>query len=114
AELEHEAEEVRTSGRRAAIIAVAGLAAVYGGAWMLVDGGVRILSHTGLAAGFVGAAIVGALASLDEVLLDALPVIRGAPELATTCRPTSRPAPPPTPSPMLPGSCRRTGSPRSS
>jgi len=83
AELEHEAEEVRTSGRRAAIIAVAGLAAVYGGAWMLVDGGVRILSHTGLAAGFVGAAIVGALASLDEVLLEALPVIRGAPEMAT-------------------------------
>jgi len=60
-----------------------GLAAVYGGASLLVEGGIRVLSHTSLAAGFVGAAIVGALASLDEVFLEVLPVRRGMPELAT-------------------------------
>jgi cation:H+ antiporter len=83
AELEHEAAEVRGSAGRAAVIALVGLAAVYGGAWLLVDGGIRILSRTGLAAGFVGAAIVGTLAGLDEVLLEVLPVMRGSPELAT-------------------------------
>src|SRR5205807_9437201 len=82
-ELEHEASEVRGSAGRAAVIAVLGLGAVYGGAWLLVDGGIRILSRTGLAAGFVGAAIVGTLAALDEVLLEVLPVVRGTPELAT-------------------------------
>jgi cation:H+ antiporter len=56
---------------------------VYGGAWLLVDGGIRVVSRTSLAAGFVGAAIVGTLASLDEVLLEVLPVVRGQPELAT-------------------------------
>jgi cation:H+ antiporter len=82
-ELEHEATEVSGGAARAATLTVVGLASVYGGAWLLVEGGVRILSRTGLAAGFVGAAIVGTLASLDEVLLEVLPVVRGTPELAT-------------------------------
>ncbi|TMK84412.1 MAG: hypothetical protein E6G44_10070 [Actinobacteria bacterium] len=62
---------------------VGGLVLVFGGATVLVDGGVRLLSHTGLAAGFVGAAVLGALASLDEVFLEVIPVLRGLPQLAT-------------------------------
>ena len=65
------------------VLLVAGLGLVYLGASVLVDGGVRILHRTSLAAGFVGAALIGALASLDEVLLEVVPVLRGMPELAT-------------------------------
>jgi cation:H+ antiporter len=65
------------------VLLVGGLALVYAGASVLVNGGVRLLSMSGLAAGFVGAAIIGALASIDEVLLEVLPVRRGIPELAT-------------------------------
>ena len=61
----------------------AGLALVYLGATVLVSGGVRILDRTSLSAGFVGAAVIGALASADEVLLEVLPVRRGLPDLAT-------------------------------
>ena len=64
------------------VLLLGGLGLVYAGATVLVDGGVRLLSHTALAAGFVGAAIIGALASLDEVFLEVLPVRRGFPELA--------------------------------
>jgi cation:H+ antiporter len=39
--------------------------------------------ETDLLAGFVGAAILGALVSLDEVFLEVLPVRRGKPDLAT-------------------------------
>jgi cation:H+ antiporter len=65
------------------VLLVGGLALVYAGASVLVNGGVRLLSMSGLAAGFVGAAIIGALASIDEVFLEVLPVRRGIPELAT-------------------------------
>jgi cation:H+ antiporter len=65
------------------VLLIIGLGLVYVGATVLVDGGVRLLGHTSLTAGFVGAAIIGALASLDEVLLEVLPVIRGMPEIAT-------------------------------
>ena len=82
-ELEHEASEVKGSAGRAALVAALGLAAVFGGAWLLVDGGVRLVAASGLSAGFIGAAIVGTLAGLDELLLEALPVMRGTPELAT-------------------------------
>jgi cation:H+ antiporter len=82
-ELEHEASEIEGGRGRAAVVALVGLAAVYGGAWVLVQGGIRILSRTGLTAGFVGAAIVGTLSALDEVFLEVLPVLRGSPELAT-------------------------------
>ena len=83
AELEHEASEVGGSVRRAAAVAVTGLAAVYVGAWVLVEGGVKLVERTSLSAGFIGAAIVGTLAGLDEILLEVLPVRRGTPELAT-------------------------------
>jgi cation:H+ antiporter len=65
------------------LLLVGGLGLVYLGANLLVDGGVRILQRTGLSAGFVGAAIIGALAAADEVLLETLPVLRGMPGLAT-------------------------------
>lgn len=60
-----------------------GLLALYVGALLLVLGGSRIIDRTTLAAGFVGAAIIGTLASLDEVVLEVLPIRRGNPELAT-------------------------------
>lgn len=71
-----------SAGRQGAM-AVLGLGLVAGGAWLLVGGGVRVLAVAGLSAGFVGAAVLGALTSLDEVLLEVLPVRRGVPELAT-------------------------------
>jgi cation:H+ antiporter len=83
AKVEEEAKELGGGGFRAAIVALAGLGALFVGAWLLVAGGIRILARTGLAAGFVGAAIVGTLASLDEVLLEVLPIRRGRSELAT-------------------------------
>jgi cation:H+ antiporter len=65
------------------VLLVIGLGLVYLGATVLVEGGVRLLDRTSLAAGFVGAALLGALASMDEVLLEVLPIRRGIPELAT-------------------------------
>jgi cation:H+ antiporter len=81
--VEGEAKELRGGGVRAALVAVLGLGGLFVGAWMLVAGGIRVLERTGLAAGFVGAAIIGTLASLDEVLLEVLPIRRGRSELAT-------------------------------
>ena len=81
--VEDEARELRGGGLRAALVAVLGLSGLFAGAWLLVAGGIRVLERTGLAAGFVGAAIVGTLASLDEVLLEVLPIRRGRSELAT-------------------------------
>jgi cation:H+ antiporter len=60
-----------------------GLALVYVGATLLVTGGSRVVDVTTLSAGFVGAVVVGILVSLDEVLLEILPIRRGQPELAT-------------------------------
>jgi cation:H+ antiporter len=60
-----------------------GLLTVAGGAALLVAGGARLVTEAGLTAGFVGAAVLGILVSLDEVLLEVLPIRRGAPELAT-------------------------------
>lgn len=60
-----------------------GLALVYVGASLLVAGGVRLVDVSALSAGFVGAAVLGILVSLDEVLLEVLPIRRGEPELAT-------------------------------
>jgi len=82
-----EIEREAATGRAAAIppgpLLAGGLALVFVGATWLVDGGVRILGRTGLSAGFVGAVVIGALAAADEVLLEALPLRRGVPELAT-------------------------------
>ncbi|HVM10850.1 MAG TPA: hypothetical protein VM638_00040 [Actinomycetota bacterium] len=63
--------------------ALAGLALLAAGAWLLVEGGTRLIETTTLFPGFVGAAVVGVLTSLDEVLLEIVPVRRGTPELAT-------------------------------
>ena len=67
----------------AAVAAGLGLGLLVLGASMLVGGGIRVAAGTGLTAGFVGAALVGVLTSLDEVLLEVLPIRRGTPELAT-------------------------------
>lgn len=68
---------------RLALLATGGLALLYVGATVLVVGGGRLAELTTLSAGFVGAAVLGVLVSLDEVLLEVLPVRRGEPELAT-------------------------------
>jgi len=73
----------RPGALRAAAPTVVGLGLLYAGAWLIVEGGARLTLSAGLAAGFVGAAVIGALTSLDEVLLEVLPVRRGVPELAT-------------------------------
>lgn len=75
----------RASGEapRAAAATVLGLLILAVGAALLVGGGSRLVEQTSLLPGFVGAAVIGVLASLDEVLLEILPVRRGAPELAT-------------------------------
>jgi len=64
------------------LLTTCGLALLSVGALALVVGGSRIAAASGLASGFVGAAIIGALTSLDEVLLEVLPVRRGQPDLA--------------------------------
>jgi cation:H+ antiporter len=76
------AEGPRAPVLRAAL-AGAGLALLVAGAWVLLSGGTRLIRETGLLPGFVGAAILGILVSLDEVLLEVLPIRRGTPELAT-------------------------------
>jgi cation:H+ antiporter len=80
-----EAEATHTPLSRWALfgLALGGLALLSLGAVVLVDGGIRLLAATDLSAGFVGAAVVGVLVSLDEVLLEVIPVRRGAPDLAT-------------------------------
>jgi cation:H+ antiporter len=80
-----ELEEASASGRpfRPGLLAVGGLVIVYVGATLLVAGGGRLVDLTTLSAGFVGVAVVGILVSLDEVLLEVLPIRRGEPELAT-------------------------------
>lgn len=82
-EIEREAAAMGGGRLRTAEAAAASLAVVWAGAWLLVGGGTRILDRTGLAAGFVGAAVIATLAGLDEILLEVLPVRRGEPHLAT-------------------------------
>jgi cation:H+ antiporter len=82
-EIEREAGEGPTSRAVQAAFAVGGLVLLYTGATVLVAGAERLVLRTELLTGFVGAAILGALVSLDEVLLEVLPVRRGNPELAT-------------------------------
>jgi cation:H+ antiporter len=81
--LQEEAREAPRSRRLLALLAGSGLALVAGGAALLVAGGTRLVEATDLLPGFVGAAVVGVLVSLDEVLLEVLPVRRGTPDLAT-------------------------------
>jgi cation:H+ antiporter len=81
--IEKEAAEAPRSRWRLAALVLGGLGVLYLGATMLVEGGARLLSAAELSAGFVGAAVLGVLVSLDEVLLEVLPIRRGTPELAT-------------------------------
>jgi cation:H+ antiporter len=78
-----EAPRASTWPTRLVLLTGGGLLLVYLGATVLVAGGTRLVDLTTLSAGFVGAAVVGVLASLDEVLLEVLPIRRGEPELAT-------------------------------
>jgi cation:H+ antiporter len=81
--IEREAQEAPRSRSMLVAFALGGLGLLYGGAVVLVEGGTRFLAATGLSAGFVGAAVLGVLVSLDEVLLEVLPIRRGTPDLAT-------------------------------
>src|SRR5918996_870947 len=78
-----EGEADKGAGQRLALLTGGGLVLLYVGATLLVTGGARLVDRTTLSAGFIGAAIVGTLASLDEVLLEILPIRRGTPDLAT-------------------------------
>jgi cation:H+ antiporter len=82
-EIEREAASAPGSAGRGVAFVIGGLALVVGGAAVLVAGGTRFVMASGLTAGFVGTAVLGVLVSLDEVLLEVLPIRRGAPELAT-------------------------------
>ncbi len=59
-----------------------GLAIVYAGASLLIDGSTRLLVRTSLAPGFVGAAIVGSLVSAHRVVGEVGPIRRSEPPLA--------------------------------
>ena len=82
-EIEREAGEAPRSRGVQAAFTVGGLALLYVGATVLVAGAERLVLETDLLTGFVGAAILGALVSVDEVLLEVLPIRRGTPDLAT-------------------------------
>jgi cation:H+ antiporter len=71
------------SGLALGMLTVGGLVLVSVGATLLVTGAGRLVDLTALSAGFVGAAVVGILVSLDEVFLEVLPIRQGQPELAT-------------------------------
>jgi cation:H+ antiporter len=64
-------------------LAVGGLLLVALGSAVLVTAALRLSAAAGLSHGFVGAAVLGILVSLDEVVLEVLPIRRGVPELAT-------------------------------
>jgi cation:H+ antiporter len=82
-ELEREAGETRRSRQALLVMTFGGLVLLSAGAGLAVAGGSRFASEAGLSEGFVGAAVLGILVSLDEVLLEVLPARRGSPELAT-------------------------------
>ena len=82
-ELDEEAGRPLGSPLGSSVWTVGGLALLAVGAGAAVAGATRFISATGLSDGFVGAAVLGVLVSLDEVLLEVLPARRDAPELAT-------------------------------
>jgi cation:H+ antiporter len=82
-EVEREATIGRGGTPLTAAVTVGGLALVAVGAAVVVAGATRFTDASGLTAGFVGAAILGVLVSLDELVLQVLPVRRGQAELAT-------------------------------
>ena len=62
--------------------AAGGLLLLAVGSGLAVAGATRFVAGAGLSDGFVGAAVLGVLVSLDEILLEVLPARRGAPDLA--------------------------------
>jgi cation:H+ antiporter len=80
--MEREARATRSAPVMAALT-LGGLAMLAVGGTVAIAGATRFAAATGLAAGFVGAAVLGVLVSLDEVLVEVLPIRRGTPELAT-------------------------------
>jgi cation:H+ antiporter len=80
--VEREAGATRSAPVMAALT-LGGLAMLAVGGTVAIGGATRFAAATGLAAGFVGAAVLGVLVSLDEVLVEVLPIRRGTPELAT-------------------------------
>jgi cation:H+ antiporter len=83
AQIEREAAAAPRSGLATGALTLGGLAMVAAGGAVVVGGATRFASETGLAGGFVGVAVLGVLVSLDEVLLEVLPIRRGVPDLAT-------------------------------
>jgi cation:H+ antiporter len=81
AELEQETE-VAGASRRAITKTVGGLLLLAVGSGLAVAGATRFVATAGLSEGFVGAAVLGVLVSLDEVLLEVIPARRGEPDLA--------------------------------
>jgi len=57
------------------LLCAAGVVAAAAGAWVLLGGGHRLLGHSGLSAGFIGAAFIGPLSALGG-LRSVLPVPR--------------------------------------
>jgi cation:H+ antiporter len=82
AALEKEGSPER-SPRRLAGLTAGGLLLLAVGAGIAVAGATRFVATAGLREGFVGAAVLGVLVSLDEILIEVLPARRGSPELAT-------------------------------
>jgi cation:H+ antiporter len=80
---EREAAGATRSAPVMVALALGGVAMLVVGGTVVAGGATRFAAVTGLAAGFVGAAVLGVLVSLDEVLLEVLPIRRGTPELAT-------------------------------
>lgn len=83
AEIEREAGERQRPRSVLYLMTLGGLLLLSAGATVAVAGGTRFAAAAGLSEGFVGAAVLGILVSLDEVLLEVLPARRGSPELAT-------------------------------
>jgi len=81
--MEREAAGSTRSAPVMAALALGGVAMLVVGGTVVSGGATRFAAATGLAAGFVGAAVLGVLVSLDEVLVEVLPIRRGTPELAT-------------------------------
>jgi cation:H+ antiporter len=82
AEADREAGQRRRTAVPDWLLAIGGLVLIWVGATLLVDGAVRVLA-SGLAAGFVGAAIVGSLAAAGQTTLEVIAVRRGEFDLAT-------------------------------
>jgi cation:H+ antiporter len=82
-ELEAEAAQRPRSRVLLVGMTLGGLLLLSAGAAAAVAGATRLIGEAGLSEGFVGAAVLGVIVSLDEILLEVLPARRGDPGLAT-------------------------------